>query len=377
MLLATPGRSGQAWIHRGTASDAFCVLTRAAAEAYAGTYESARANCSGLPTHSVCSAARMGVGAVEMAAECLFYRNLVRASVDVVFDERMHPVITRLEDSPWDSPGGGGSRVALQGRTRHGREELPALMAAPSAQALGACEFKLSPNASLTGAGKAWEYYHFLIDFLPRIFQATRRCRNAHILVPAREDHAFLVAHPSHTAMDHTLTLVLSTSVRIDEADEATLLRSGAELIPFPATRFPVGVNIENDSALYQELRQRVLLELLPDSERPLSTERLHVVLIQRSIPLGSLRGWATGSARRHLPPRFFQEAREHAHARRYHLSVVKLEKMGFLEQVWAFSAAHVVIGLHGAGLANILWCKPRLEGTAGRASSTWRPRWA
>ena len=50
----------------------------------------------------------------------------------------------------------------------------------------GRCRYKTEVEASLSVAGRAWEFYHFLIDFAPRILHAMARdgCASAELAAP-------------------------------------------------------------------------------------------------------------------------------------------------------------------------------------------------
>ena len=51
----------------------------------------------------------------------------------------------------------------------------------------------------------------------------------------------------------------------------------------------------------------------------------------------------------------------------------VKLQDLSFVEQVGLFSSVKKVIGLHGAGFANIVFCKPGTKNIEIRTRSTFK----
>jgi hypothetical protein len=73
-----------AWLRKGPASDAFALMTRAAADSYGNTFSNTfkRNSCVHLPSQSKCGPS----GAIDVSTECLLYRNLLSGRVTVHFD---------------------------------------------------------------------------------------------------------------------------------------------------------------------------------------------------------------------------------------------------------------------------------------------------
>ena len=82
------------------------------------------------------------------------------------------------------------------------------------------------------------------------------------------------------------------------------------------------------------------------------------VLLIKRATPPEGYVGPWTGAQRRRLPESFWNAVVPALRTQRITFRVVELEAMHLAHQVALFRGARAVIGVHGAGLSNILFCK-------------------
>ena len=82
-------------------------------------------------------------------------------------------------------------------------------VAAPSSSRVGRsqCRYKIGGTAGLSAGGHAWEYFHFLVDFAPRVFAALSRdgCHEATLLLPDFGDaaHKFRLTETRDAASSH------------------------------------------------------------------------------------------------------------------------------------------------------------------------------
>ena len=83
-----------------------------------------------------------------------------------------------------------------------------------------------------------------------------------------------------------------------------------------------------------------------------------YVLLIKRATPPEGYVGPWTGAQRRRLPESFWNAVVPALRTQRITFRVVELEAMHLAHQVALFRGARAVIGVHGAGLSNILFCK-------------------
>lgn len=85
ILAASKSREKKhAWLRKGSASDAFALMTRDAADSYGNTFSNTfmRNSCVHLPSESKCGPS----GAIAVSTECLLYRNMLAGRVNVHFD---------------------------------------------------------------------------------------------------------------------------------------------------------------------------------------------------------------------------------------------------------------------------------------------------
>jgi len=85
ILVASKSREKKhAWLRMGSASDAFALMTRDAADSYGNTFSNTfmRNSCVHLPSQSKCGPS----GTIDISTECLLYRNMLKGKVNVHFD---------------------------------------------------------------------------------------------------------------------------------------------------------------------------------------------------------------------------------------------------------------------------------------------------
>lgn len=209
------------------------------------------------------------------------------------------------------------------------------------------------------------QYYHFLIDFAPRVLYAMRNqtCPRTILHVPGWfNDARFELAMPD---TDRTMW----------PQARAVFAGYGLELRPYPsAEREPTGVRVlpfntrpwsEQPVEWFEHFRQRTL-------------RLTHVTTFHGSEPgvLVLRRGWGlglgqtkrecskalycgTGAVRRHLPAQFFDDAAAWMRAHGIRHTIAELDAMPLLQQAQLFADADVVLGIHGGGLSNIIFCAP------------------
>ena len=86
------------------------------------------------------------------------------------------------------------------------------------------------------------------------------------------------------------------------------------------------------------------------------------MLIVRRGKPTGDAEGWLTGYDRRHLDAGFFADAERALRDEPSVLGnfrVVELEREPLPQQARLFASARVVIGAHGAGLSNAVFCAP------------------
>ena len=68
------------------------------------------------------------------------------------------------------------------------------------------------------------------------------------------------------------------------------------------------------------------------------------------------------GKERRCLPDKFFLEATHYLQKKKKTFRIVELENLPFIEQVRLFYQSKVIIGIHGGGLSNIIFCQKGIK---------------
>ncbi|KAH8060494.1 hypothetical protein JL722_4597 [Aureococcus anophagefferens] len=194
-------------------------------------------------------------------------------------------------------------------------------------------------DETLSGGGHLFEYYHFLIDFAPRVLEAFEangeECEDITILAPQK--------------------LSGGKRVFLVELNEAASMRAQLAAVFEPQHRITV--------ELWQGHGKDPLPEVLDVAGYPAPFDRaIDVLIVRRGKPTGDAEGWLTGYDRRHLDAGFFADAERALRDEPSVLGnfrVVELEREPLPQQARLFASARVVIGAHGAGLSNAVFCAP------------------
>jgi len=265
------------------------------------------------------------------------------------------------------------------------------------------CEYKTEPNARLTAGGAAHEFHHFLVDFAPRVLHAMDAdgCSEATLSLPGYYPHnrPFRLTAARRHLTRHGWDDALSPS----HVARGTWLynRSGEEATAGPSTveqaAFLFGAHATHRLHVRLVLSEKELCEqpgqlltfspyLFEWGMQPIPwltsfrrlawaaagvspvapcsrgqredggrgsdcTTRSHVLVVQRLLTRRS------ASGARALPNELLAQTSAYLGSRRIGHSVMALEGLSLVQQVRLFSMSTVVMGVHGAGLSNILFC--------------------
>lgn len=243
----------------------------------------------------------------------------------------------------------------------------PNLMPHPRADCIG--EFFVPPRASLSGEGRIWEYYHMLIEWAPRVLARLRSsaCSANVVFHPdwSKQQKFRLTYNGSHLSMQRQaddifrpFKLRLKTYSTTEEIRHLQARRGAGEgqvsPLPFCSSRSWT----DQDAQLHQEWLEYLRAFVLARSfEEDLAVPRVgDVVIIRRGRPKAGSPAFGTGAERRALPPEFFRDATAFMSRENISHSILELEGLSVLVQARMFAQARVVVGIHGAGLSNVLW---------------------
>ena len=229
------------------------------------------------------------------------------------------------------------------------------------------CQYKTEVEATLSMAGKAWEYYHFLIDVAPRVLFAMSRdgCDKADIAAPGwwpqHMQGTFMLTSRRNVSMAaHAEALFPGDGLRfIAQMSRDQLCAAPGKYLPFQPAVFDWS---HQPVAWFAALRRRALSRggvFMAPARTGLavgiasaaeSNPARGVLLIRRRL---------ANQRRRHLAPAFFTNASAwlRAHGRVAH-QIVELETLSLVEQAALFAspAAQLVVGVHGGGLSNLVF---------------------
>jgi len=173
-----------------------------------------------------------------------------------------------------------------------------------------------------------WQsYYHWICDVLPRF----------HIFLENRTPDVRIILPQGLTEL-HRQTLEW-LGVPLDECVSHTGRRPWkVEKLLYAS---PVAMTGDHEAQSLHWMRARMLQGCLGRSEVPPGTRRLYV------------------SRRRAACRRVVNEAEILPVLKHHGFEIIEGEDLGLDEQVRLFSEAAVVVGPHGGGLTNIVWCAP------------------
>jgi hypothetical protein len=248
---------------------------------------------------------------------------------------------------------------------------LAASLTLPSGGLYRQCDFASSsrysvhPDAYPSGAGKLWEYYHFLIDFAPDILYEMRddRAPCKWLQVPGWHGTTFELTLPGQPqrSMDAHFGFLLGQPLNLTMAvvgnqqtfeetawSTSTPTRmlqwnchSAAEWVGFPAE-------------YYTGFRDyaRALPGVPP-------AQRRDIVAVKRLYLQNYSGPPFTGCSRRCLDDSFYDSLLEDSQSHGYNTAVLALEGQSVADQISIFSDVKVVLAQHGAALSNIIFARP------------------
>lgn len=208
-------------------------------------------------------------------------------------------------------------------------------------------QLKINSNSSLSEGGKCWEYYHFLIDFAPILYKYTHQMEKVLLYVPKLRDNKFELTYGNRT-MEHMFNDVFESKITIIPVSNDELSKLDIPSIPFNKKKNQWSTNTEDIYKLFQKY--------LYSKFNISSPSKKNVVIIRRGIQKGCTK---TGVARRKLPDEFFNDAEYYFTKKKIEFKIVILDNMSLDEQINIFYNASMVLGIHGGGFSNILFCQP------------------
>lgn len=178
------------------------------------------------------------------------------------------------------------------------------------------------------GAGPAKNYFHWNVDFLPRILHAARAFPD--LIVVAPELPRFAQESMELAGVEYLIS-------------DAILLPSEIILVDFS----DAGWMHPTDAELLRGFAERCVTD---ESSRGINDK----IFLSRSDTWGKKFGTRNRSL---VDERILEETLfEHG------FRVVVPAELSFREQVMALAGAKTVAGVHGAGMSNILWCQDRIH---------------
>ena len=184
----------------------------------------------------------------------------------------------------------------------------------------------------LTGAGGNYNYWHWLFDVLPRIFLYEKFYslkKLEKILVPGLQEKFQI----------QTLTSLGINKEKIINANNFRHVKA-QELF---ATTHPTISNIDKiPSWVVNFLRERYI------KKKKKIKKKFNKIYIDRSDSKSNVKNFRKIINEKEIINFLITKG----------FKVIKLSKFSFLEQVYIFNNAKYIVGLHGAGFANLVFCK-------------------
>jgi len=192
--------------------------------------------------------------------------------------------------------------------------------------------------AVLASCASDRNYYHWLIETLPRL-DLLNRC-NIHI------DKYFVPYH--HSFQIETLNILGIPDSKILKADKKTFIRAKNLIVPSllcDYTRIKEKNNFGQPKYIYKWICSFLRNSLMPDNfSEEYNYKRIFI-------------------SRQNAAVRKIENEKEvNDFLSKYGFEKVILEDMSVIEQISLFNSAEVIVSPHGAGLANLVFCKPKCK---------------
>jgi hypothetical protein len=172
-----------------------------------------------------------------------------------------------------------------------------------------------------------WNYFHWLFDVLPRV----------HLAKMAGLDAAIYYVECTHAFQKESLDILGICTDAVIDACQNKLIQASTLFIPSYPEAF---TGIPPWSCTF--LRSRLLVECQTRTLFPARSQEKRIYISRRDAKTR----------------RLINEGDLVNLLMRYGFAVLELGGMGIVQQVLAFAKADVVIGPHGSGLANIVFCQ-------------------
>ena len=222
----------------------------------------------------------------------------------------------------------------------------------------------------------ASQYYHFLIDFAPRMMYAldAASCANqdssrtSTLYVPTWSmihgqvpDKKFTLDGPQGMTSRPAFEAIFSPYrlSLVPLANETQFEGLHATRVPFISSNESLWSDQPIEWLSHFRRRVRARMGAAPPAVRPFATSESMIgpiVVIRRSA---SPTGHCSGACRRSLPSAFFEGARAFGLRSKLPIEVVELEKLDLASQVRLFARASATVALHGGGEANLVFMDP------------------
>ncbi len=225
-------------------------------------------------------------------------------------------------------------------------------------------KFRIGKNKALSGLGKIWEYYHFLIEFVPHIlyfvYVTNNVPKNSNIIIyipPYYDDKFCLTSDKFNRTMEHIWNQLIDSNICL----EYIQYDNNSIEIPFRNNNLyniNIGYWSNQPEHIYKYFQSYAFHRF--DIQNTSCQSYPNIIFIRRGVQNGcnNIRA-KTGSNRRSLQTHFFYQAIQFSKKNNINSKIVTLDNMDIVHQIQYFYNANIIIGLHGAGLSNIIFSKP------------------
>ena len=224
--------------------------------------------------------------------------------------------------------------------------------------------FKIKSDSSFSGKGALWEYFHCLIEFCPRILyhcysNTLNNLININIILP-KHNLIFNHSHPDNInrTMKHIIDIIFDNKINFIYLETEKL---NYPIIPFIKKKKKFeGEDIWcTETINYYSIFQKYIWNKFVIN----SVIKNKIILIikrgiQKNCTENTNYDLKNGKERRSLENTFFDEIKLYLVSKNKNYNIVELENLPFQEQVNLFYKSKVVIGIHGGGLSNIIFCE-------------------